>query len=316
MLYLHIRYSVRCPTQTTRGTSSCVSHKFFLRCLPLSLENGNGSSFRNSVLLYLEFQTMDRVQKPSNSECYTPPSEPFRFHCALTCLNLYYRVLHPVCKFTWWWPNIRAETCCEYRGYIIKYFVNCCKKEGITYSFMLEPVGQNWAWEHWQTRLGGEKKSAITTEVWHGTKSNPHLSRRKTPEENCPAGWTEMVTIVSRPSLLNEGAADACEEVPVGDEREIPSAAVPSLATACRSFGEVLEEMLTWKSGGSGACLFPGPEEHDSACLLRSTRRNNKSCRSEAKHPPLSTPSSCRAPKHPSKNCTQHSTLTWKQNYN
>jgi hypothetical protein len=28
----------------------------------------------------------------------------------------------------------RAETCREYRGYIIKYFVNCCEKEGIIYS--------------------------------------------------------------------------------------------------------------------------------------------------------------------------------------
>jgi hypothetical protein len=35
------------------------------------------------------------------------------------------------CKFTWRWPNIRAETCRDYRGYIIKYFVNCCGKEGI-----------------------------------------------------------------------------------------------------------------------------------------------------------------------------------------
>jgi hypothetical protein len=39
------------------------------------------------------------------------------------------------CKFTWWWPNIRAETCREYRSYI-KYFVNCCETEGIIiYSF-------------------------------------------------------------------------------------------------------------------------------------------------------------------------------------
>jgi hypothetical protein len=31
---------------------------------------------------------------------------------------------------------IRAETCREYRGYIIKYFVNCCGKEGIIYSLV------------------------------------------------------------------------------------------------------------------------------------------------------------------------------------
>jgi hypothetical protein len=29
------------------------------------------------------------------------------------------------------WPNIRTETCREYKGHIIKYFVNCCEKEGI-----------------------------------------------------------------------------------------------------------------------------------------------------------------------------------------
>jgi hypothetical protein len=40
-------------------------------------------------------------------------------------------------KFTWWWPNIMAETCREYRGYIIKYFVNCCEKEGIIYSWKI-----------------------------------------------------------------------------------------------------------------------------------------------------------------------------------
>jgi hypothetical protein len=35
-------------------------------------------------------------------------------------------------------PNIRAEICHEYRGYIIKYFVNCCEKEGIIYSLIAE----------------------------------------------------------------------------------------------------------------------------------------------------------------------------------
>jgi hypothetical protein len=46
------------------------------RCLaPLTL------SFRKFVTSsYLEFQTMDKVQKPSDSEHYTPSSEPFRFY--------------------------------------------------------------------------------------------------------------------------------------------------------------------------------------------------------------------------------------------
>jgi hypothetical protein len=35
----------------------------------------------------------------------------------------------------------RAETCREYRGYIIKYFVNCCKKEGIIiYSLIIPSI--------------------------------------------------------------------------------------------------------------------------------------------------------------------------------
>jgi hypothetical protein len=39
---------------------------------------------------YLEFRAMDKAQKPSDSECYTPSSEPFRYHITrfnehLTC---------------------------------------------------------------------------------------------------------------------------------------------------------------------------------------------------------------------------------------
>jgi hypothetical protein len=44
-------------------------------------------------------------------------------------------------KFTWWWSNIRAETCREYRSYIIKYLVNCCETEGIIiYSYCSEDL--------------------------------------------------------------------------------------------------------------------------------------------------------------------------------
>jgi hypothetical protein len=34
-----------------------------------------------SLYTFLEYQMMDKVQKPSNSEYYTPPSEPFRTKC-------------------------------------------------------------------------------------------------------------------------------------------------------------------------------------------------------------------------------------------
>jgi hypothetical protein len=32
------------------------------------------------VFQFLEYWTMDKVQKPSNSECYTPSSEPLKIH--------------------------------------------------------------------------------------------------------------------------------------------------------------------------------------------------------------------------------------------
>jgi hypothetical protein len=46
-----------------------------------SPEDGNRSSFRNVVFSrYLEFRTMDKVHKPSDLECCTPLSEPFRLY--------------------------------------------------------------------------------------------------------------------------------------------------------------------------------------------------------------------------------------------
>jgi hypothetical protein len=51
------------------------------RCtFPVSPEEGNRSSFRNAVSSFVEYRTMDKVRKPSNSEGYTPSSEPFRIY--------------------------------------------------------------------------------------------------------------------------------------------------------------------------------------------------------------------------------------------
>jgi hypothetical protein len=57
-------------------------------------------------------------------------------------INPNYRVLHPVARNitvnnTFFFATIDKVlyyvACREYRGYIIKYFVNCCEKEGIIY---------------------------------------------------------------------------------------------------------------------------------------------------------------------------------------
>jgi hypothetical protein len=49
-----------------------------------SSEDGNSSSFRKAVFSnYLEFDTMDRTQKTTDFESYTPPSELFRFYSYL-----------------------------------------------------------------------------------------------------------------------------------------------------------------------------------------------------------------------------------------
>jgi hypothetical protein len=56
-----------------------------------SPEDGSRSSFRKVVLpSYIEFWTMDKVQKPSDPECYVPLSQTFRF----------YKVFQGVCLFS------------------------------------------------------------------------------------------------------------------------------------------------------------------------------------------------------------------------
>jgi hypothetical protein len=46
-----------------------------------SPEGRNRYSFQNVVFSsYAQLRKMDKVQKPSDSECYTPMLEPFRFY--------------------------------------------------------------------------------------------------------------------------------------------------------------------------------------------------------------------------------------------
>jgi hypothetical protein len=63
---------------------------FFVATPSPSPDDGKISNFWNaSFSTYLEFRTMGKVQKPSDSGCYSPPSEPFTFY-------LYIRLLHGV----------------------------------------------------------------------------------------------------------------------------------------------------------------------------------------------------------------------------
>jgi hypothetical protein len=73
------------------------------------------SSFRSVVFSSnLEFWMMGKVHKPSDSSCYTPSSEPYRFYC----FSLYLLICLFVCLFvrnvlqissrwngTWIWPH-------------------------------------------------------------------------------------------------------------------------------------------------------------------------------------------------------------------
>jgi hypothetical protein len=43
-------------------------------------QDGNKYSLRDVFSSYLEFPKMGKVQKPNDSECYAPSSEPFRFY--------------------------------------------------------------------------------------------------------------------------------------------------------------------------------------------------------------------------------------------
>jgi hypothetical protein len=54
-----------------------------------SPENLNRSIFRNVVFTsYLEFRTMVKIHKPSDSECYTPWAELFAFYQYVSSLVL------------------------------------------------------------------------------------------------------------------------------------------------------------------------------------------------------------------------------------
>jgi hypothetical protein len=40
-------------------------------------------------LVTIKIRTMDKVQKPSNSVCYTPSSEPYRIYMSTCIFNLH-----------------------------------------------------------------------------------------------------------------------------------------------------------------------------------------------------------------------------------
>jgi hypothetical protein len=67
--------------QLNHGTISKGPNRVYVS-LP-SPEKGNRSSFRNVVFWYLEFQAMNKFQKPSSSECYTTTLKPLRSNCSM-----------------------------------------------------------------------------------------------------------------------------------------------------------------------------------------------------------------------------------------
>jgi hypothetical protein len=46
------------------------------------------SSLEDVVFCFLEYWMMEKVQNPSNSECYMPSSEPFRIYCFTSIAQL------------------------------------------------------------------------------------------------------------------------------------------------------------------------------------------------------------------------------------
>jgi hypothetical protein len=64
----------------------------------LDLFSSSGPVSVSKILCFsvlLEYRTMDKVQKPSNAECYTPSSEPiaiYRYITVNTKIELYYSV--------------------------------------------------------------------------------------------------------------------------------------------------------------------------------------------------------------------------------
>jgi hypothetical protein len=56
---------------------TCYCFQFSVSPSPV---NGNRCSFWNVLSTFLEYRMMDKVQKPSNSKCYAPISEPFRIY--------------------------------------------------------------------------------------------------------------------------------------------------------------------------------------------------------------------------------------------
>jgi hypothetical protein len=73
---------------------------------PPTPEDGNRSSFRNAVFYFFEYLTVNKVRKPSNSECYTPPSVQFRIYRMTLFQWLLYRT----------WKNISMKAMAQRRA--------------------------------------------------------------------------------------------------------------------------------------------------------------------------------------------------------
>jgi hypothetical protein len=92
------------PLSSILGNRNTTFRKLDL--FPSSSEEGVEDTYSVGPLEKLEYRTMEKVQKPSNSVCYTPSSETFRTY------GLTHSSFVDNFRVTWRWP-VLVETCSD-----------------------------------------------------------------------------------------------------------------------------------------------------------------------------------------------------------
>jgi hypothetical protein len=71
----------KCILCRVPGPGIWISPFYRTQQYAFSPEEGSRASCRNIVVSFLEYWTMEQVQRHSNSECFAPSVEPFRLIC-------------------------------------------------------------------------------------------------------------------------------------------------------------------------------------------------------------------------------------------